>query len=104
MKSKPSKKKLANFVVPRIASNWYEVGVMLLDEEQEDQLDLIKEDLGDDDTLCCMEMFWYWLDTKRDANWQNLIDALLAPAIDLCAAAADIEKMLAGDYHIHELP
>ena len=77
---------------------------MLLDEEQEDQLDLIKEDLGDDDTLCCMEMFWYWLDTKRDANWQNLIDALLAPAIDLRAAAADIEKMLAGDYHIHVLP
>ena len=72
---------------------------MLLDEEQEDQLDVIKEDLGDDDTLCCMEMFWYWQDTKRDANWQNLIDALLAPAIDLRAAAADIEKMLAGDYH-----
>ena len=85
-------------MVPRVLPHWYEVGIMLLDERQEAQLDMLKDNNAKDPLNGCMEMFWYWLDTHRDATWKDLLDALRSPGVDLRSIAADIEKMLIGDY------
>ena len=96
MKTKPSKKKLKNFVVPRILPHWYEVGIMLLEEYQEGQLDMLKDNNNNDPQQGCMEMLWYWLDTHRNATWQDLLKALRSPGVALGSIATEIEKMLTG--------
>ena len=43
-------------------------------------------------------MFNYWLETDADASWQQLIDALRSPVIELPVVAADVEKILTGKH------
>ena len=97
MKGRPSKRKLANFVVPLVLPHWFEIGIMLLDEDQEQQIDMIKDNNAKDALSGCMEMFWFWLDTHRDATWQDLLNALRSPGVDLRTVATKIEKMLTGN-------
>ena len=94
--SKPTKKKLLDHVVPYVAARWYLLGVKLLKEDQESHLDVIKSDHANDNQMCCMDMFSYWLSTNTDANWKQLIEALQSPSVKLTVVASDVEKMLAG--------
>ena len=96
MDSRPSRNKLLDHVVPHVTPQWYVLGVKLLKEDQESQLDIIKSNHPSDNQMCCMEMFWYWLSTNTDASWQQLIEALQLPIVKLPVVAADIEKMLTG--------
>ena len=98
MNSKPTKEKLLDHVVPHVTPYWYDLGVKLLKEEQESQLDVIEANYADD-KKCCKKMFWYWISTNTDASWQKLIEALRSPAVELPVVAADIEKMLTGSEH-----
>ena len=94
--SRPTKQELLDFVVPHVASRWYVLGLKLLKEYQESHLDAIKLNHAGDNQMCCIEMFWYWLNANTDASWQKLIEALRSPVIELPAVADDLEKMLTG--------
>ena len=95
--STPTTQQLLSFVIPHVASRWYEVGVMLLKAEQEKQLRQIRSDFGNDGKKCCLEMFDYWRQTHPEANWHHLVAALKSPGVELHAVAADIEKNFAGN-------
>ena len=94
--SKPTKRKLLDHVIPHVTPHWYDLGIKLLNEEQESQLDIIESNHPDNKKECCKRMFWYWLSTNTDASWQLLIEVLRSPAIELPVVAASIEEMLTG--------
>ena len=96
MNSKPTRNKLLDHVVPHVTPQWYVLGLKLLKEEQESQLDIIELNHPGDNQKCCMDMFRYWLNANADASWQQLIEALRSPVVKLSAVAADIEKLLTG--------
>jgi len=85
-------------VAPRVSPKWYELGIKLLKEEQESQLDVIKATYRDDVHKCSTEMFWYWLQTHPNASWYQLIECLKSPAVQLHAVAVDIENMFTGNH------
>lgn len=79
-----------------MAPRWYDIGIELLSECNESQLDVIKANLGSDNEQCCKEMFWYWLRTDDHANWQQLLESLKSPGVKLNTVAANIEGILAS--------
>ena len=73
---------------------------MLLNEDQESHLDTIRNNKTSDNEECCKDMFWYWLTTNLNATWQQLIDALKTPGVNLPAVAAQLlEKDFTGTVH-----
>ena len=86
-----------------MASNWYELGAMLLEEEQEPQLKLIRSTYGSDVRKCCLDMLQYWTDTHPEASWHQLVTALRSPGVDLDAVASEIEKNFTGKNNIISL-
>ena len=82
-----------------MASHWFELGIKLLNEDQESKLDLIKSDHPNDSEQCCRKMFWCWLETHPDASWQQLINSLRSPALKLHTVAANIEATFTGKYY-----
>ena len=93
--SKPSKKKLLE-IIPHVAPHWYEIGIQLLNEDQESHLDVIKANHGHDKITSCTEMFWLWLKSHPNASWHELIESLRSPAVQLHCVAADVEKVFIG--------
>ena len=83
-----------------MAPHWYELGIKLLSEDQESHLDIIKADHGNDKLKSCTEMFWLWLKCDPSASWQQLIESLKSPAVQLHTVAANIERMFTGWYVI----
>ena len=73
-----------------MGSKWYELGIELLDEDQLTQLEIIKTN-NIEVTRRCAEMFLCWLRTHSTATWQNLVDALKAPGVELNDVAATVE-------------
>ena len=71
---------------------------MLLKENQDSQLDVIKNNHNGDNEKCCKDMLWYWLSANTDASWKQLIDALRSGAVRLPVVADKIEKILLGLY------
>ena len=94
--SRPSRNKLIDHVIPHVTPQWHILGLKLLKEDRESQLDIIESNHPGDNKKCCMDMFRYWLNANTDASWQQLIEALRSPAVELSAVAADIETMLTG--------
>ena len=94
--SRPPKKKILE-IVHYVAPQWYELGIQLLNEDQEPHLDLIKVDSGSNSKDCCIKMFWYWLESHPEATWQDLLNSLRSPALELHNTAANIEGLL-GKY------
>ena len=71
---RPTRKLLEKYIRNDIASNWEDLGVQLLEEEQHSMLNIIavnKPDVLDR----CTELFKYWL-VDVDASWNKLINAL----------------------------
>ena len=89
--SKPTLKKLQQTkIITDVGSKWFELGIELLDEDQSTQLDIIKTN-NNEVTRRCGEMFLFWLNTHPNATWQNLVDALKAPGVELNDVAAKVE-------------
>ena len=93
--SMPSTKQLLPFV-GRMASNWYEVGAMLLDVTQESVLDLIQATYGSDAKKCCLSMLKKWMNTHPEATWHHLVAALSSPGVEMVTVASDIKKKFKG--------
>ena len=94
--SKPSAKKLQRYVIPNVATKWYELGVELLDEKEECNLNIIESNCGKDVKKSCLEMFRLWLSTNPDASWWQIMEALKSPGVDLSSVAVELEKKLSG--------
>ena len=74
--SAPTLKELHRYVRPEVASQWYDLGVELLNHDQAKRLEVIKCDNPGLSETCCTEMFKYWLQVDVDASWNKLLKAL----------------------------
>ena len=91
----PSMKHLNRHVIPLVDTKWYDLGLELLDPEDEKSLDTIEVNNKNDVHSCCRKMFRKWLDTCEDATWNKLIVVLRK--IHLNDAASKIEILLQGE-------
>ena len=83
-------KDLANHVIPLVTTKWYSLGLQLLDDEYQNELDTIEMNTTNDVETSCRKMFQKWLSTEVLASWDLLIRAL--KAIHLKTVANDIEE------------
>ena len=82
------------FVRDLIADRWYDIGLELLEQKDERAVNIIKKNNAGNITECCMEMLELWLNKQSNATWNQLIETLKAPGIELNSAASQIEGML----------
>ena len=77
-----------------IGTKWHDLGIELLDSSDVEELDTIEAEYPTDHKKCCTKMFSLWLRKQPTASWNQLIDALRQPGIELSTLAANIEQML----------
>ena len=65
-----------NHVIKKVAREWHELGIELVDQESVYKLNIIKVNHKNDVVECCSEMFEFWLKTDTTASWNTLIVAL----------------------------
>ena len=78
-----------------VTIKWHDIGLELLDSDTV-TLDVIKKNNPNDTDECCTEMFKKWLESKTNANWDQLIVAF--NRVGLNTAAENISKN--GKYSI----
>ena len=71
---------------------WRDLGRELLGEEAESELNIIAVNSHDNVIKCCSAMFLLWLERQPQANWRQLINALMN--VKLVALATYVEKLL----------
>lgn len=77
--------------LPGVLEQWRDLGVQLLHEDDFHFLEEIEIDRKDKGVrVCCTKMFDKWLNTRHDASWNQLYDAL--NEIKLRRAAQIIKK------------
>ena len=76
------------------SSKWHDLGLELLEPEDEARLNDIKCNNRNDVAECCKEMFQMWLEKCPDASWNQLIKSLREPSVGLNHLALKIEQML----------
>ena len=92
---RPSLKYLNRYVKQPVGSRWYDLGIELLEADDIEGLNKIKSDNPKDhDNRCCTEMFQLWLRKQPTASWNQLIESLKQPVIELTQLAITIEQML----------
>ena len=91
---RPTLKYLYRFVRPYITTQWYEIGLELLGEEDEYVLNIIMANYSNDPDKCTREMLQLWLARKSNPTWDQLIDVFRLPDIQLEFLASEIEKLL----------
>ena len=89
---RPSLRFLNQHVRDSVGLKWHDLGIELLDSKDVDKLDRIKANHLSNHERCA-EMFKLWL-WKPSASWNQLIEALRQPYIELDTLATKIERML----------
>ena len=91
---RPALKYLNKYVRKGVSSNykWYDLGVELLEQEDEEKLYTIKTNHPNDGSECCNEMFHLWLTKSTKATWNQLIQALRV--VELNHVADKISELL----------
>ena len=89
---RPALKLLNKHVRKKVSSKWYDLGLELLEPEDEANLIEIESNNPSDAGRCCKEMFHLWLRKCTNATWNQLIYAL--KEIELNNLATTIEEML----------
>ena len=90
---RPALKLLNKHVRKHLPSvKWHDLGLELLEQEDEETLNQIKANYPNDVSECCKEMFQLWLSKCATATWNQLIQALRE--VDLNNLATTIEGML----------
>jgi len=96
---RPAMKYLNKHVRLVITAKWYDIGVELLDANDEIVLNATKANFLGDHDKCAGEMLQLWLARKPNASWNQLIEAFREPHIGLSFLASKIEGMLSkGTY------
>ena len=81
--SKPTIKVLqSSKIISAIGTKWYELGIALLDDDKAEQLEII-EGNNSEITRRCTAMLKYWLETHSNATWNDLVEALKSPGVEL---------------------
>ena len=73
----------------KIASDWHDLGVQLLDDESYHELNTIKENYPKNINECCSRMFQLWLRKSKQPSWKKLIRALKNIGMDNLAHAIE---------------
>ena len=89
---RPALKLLNKHVRKEVSTKWHDLGLELLEQEDEAKLNEIKSNNSSDVSECCKEMFQLWLMKCTNATWNQLIQAL--KEVDLNNLATSIEGML----------
>ena len=89
---RPALKLLNKHVRKEVSSKWHDLGLELLEQEDEEKLNEIKTNNPSDVSECCKEMFQLWLRKCTNATWNQLIQAL--KEVELNNLATAIEGML----------
>ena len=89
---RPALKLLNKHVRKYVSSKWHDLGLELLEQEDEETLNQIETNNPSDVGKCCKEMFQLWLRKCSTATWHQLIQALRE--VDLNSLATKIEGML----------
>ena len=76
-----------------ISKNWFDLGVELINDSV-NELNNLQEDFPKDAGKCCSKMFQLWLKKSNNATWNQLIEALRVPNIEMFELANKIESML----------
>ena len=85
---------LNRYVRGGVVLKWHDLGTELLDSSDVETLDTIEADHPADHDKCCVKMFKLWLRKQPTASWNQLIEALKQPDIELHTLASKIEQML----------
>ena len=93
----PGLKYLNRYVRPNIGTDWYVIGLELLDVSR---LEAIRKEYPNDSNSCATEMLKLWVERRVDASWNTLIQALRQPHIGLSVWASKIENMLVKEEDI----
>jgi len=80
-----------------VADKWYDIGLELLEQKDEQTIKMIKRNNSGNVAECCTEMLELWLNRQPNATWNQLIKGLRAPGIELNSTASKIEKMLLSE-------
>ena len=97
-RGRPAMKDLNKYVIPLVATKWYDLGLELLDTKYESALDIIEKDSDCRDVqYCCRKMFSKWLETSDNANWDKLTEAMRS--IGLNGVASKIGPLFQGEGH-----
>ena len=76
-----------------VSCKWHDLGLELLEQEDENELEEIRNNNPNNESECCKKMFQLWLRKySGTATWLRLIKALRE--VDLCTLADKIEGML----------
>ena len=90
---RPIFKHLDKYVkIQGFSSYWYDLGLELFAQEDQDALYEIERNYGRDVNDCCKQMFRQWLENSDNATWDELVQALLV--CDLPSEAKKISNML----------
>ena len=94
--SRPLLKDLYEHVVPVIADKWKDIGMRLLDSDLLEQrvLKVVEADHRNNVEECCKIIFDKWLDTQKEATWNQVIKAI--ENIGLSHQATQLQKKLKG--------
>ena len=92
----PLLKDLYEYVVPSVADKWRDIGVHLLHSAliKDRALEVIAANHPHSVEECCKSMFKKWLDTQKDASWNQLIEVI--KSIGLPFLASKLEKDVIG--------
>ena len=90
----PSLKFLNRYVRGSVSMKWHYLGIELLDSNDVGELNTIEAEHPSDLNKCCIKMFDLWLKKQPTASWNQLIEALRQPGIELGTLASKIEQML----------
>ena len=91
---RPSLKYLYRHVRDSVATKWKNIGIELLEDKDIEKLDTIRMNNSGNVIECCGEMLELWLRKQPEATWNQLLEALRSPAIQLNNIASELEEML----------
>ena len=83
-------------MVPSVTIKWKALGEVLLHRDivETGYLEIIEKNNPNNLEECCKKMFIKWLETDKDASWEQLITALQSSAVQLNTLAEQIKKKL----------
>ena len=73
-KEEPKLKDIDNYVVPKWASKWKQLGAQL--NVAQHLMDIIEQNHSDDCENCCGKMFAEWLNINCAPTWEDIINAV----------------------------
>ena len=91
---RPLLKYLNRHIMKPVGSKWYNLGIDLFEVDDIESLNTVRSEHPTDINVCCTTMFQLWLRKQPKASWNQLIDSLRQPGIDLNNLASKINQML----------